>query len=340
MALRTTNTILFRCAACRTAMDADPAMSGRLVECPSCGSSMLVPARSLLLPPAARRRLWIGLGAGLLAVLLISIAVHLLSSPDSLPPSVQLAKANATAATSPKGTAETGLGPAAASSKDPDSSFQELAAQHRKLGKQYEELANWVLNNMRGRFLLKERFVKNLNLPSVTDGFALHPDMMDFLEVSPKERDLLEDALDYGLSSMASLESRFLSVTQKAPEHVALYIPPYEREGAAMQEDLYHAMETVLGADRFDRLLDAGEKDLIKRYHYFGTAARTMTFVLTASEDPAEQPYLVIRDGWVIPDGPGKRSIQVAETAVRQLPRDYLPYLSWLPEYMAAFAQP
>ena len=339
MASRTTNSILFRCTACRNAMEADPAMVGRLVECPSCNSSMLVPNRSLRLPPAARRRLWIGLGAGLLAVLLISIAVRLLSSPDSLPPSVQLAKANAS--TLVKAPGEGGPGPSATVTRaEPDSSFQELAARHRKLGKQYEELANWVLNNMRGRFLLKERFVKNLNLPSVTDGFGLHPDMMDFLEVSPKERDLLEDALDYGLSSMASLESKFLSVTQKAPEHVALYIPPYEREGAAMQEDLYRAMETVLGADRFDRLLDAGEKDLIKRYHYFGTAARTMTFVLTASENPAEQPYLVIRDGWVIPDGPGKRSIQVAESAVRQLPRDYLPYLSWLPEYMAAFAKP
>lgn len=321
-------------------MEADPGSAGRLVECPSCGSSMLVPARSLLLPPAVRRRLGIALGAGLLAVILVGFAVRLLSSPDNLPPAVTWAQGDATPTTTRAAVSTNAEALAATRPSDAGPALQELEARHRKLGRQYEELANWVLNNMRGRFLLKERFVKKLNLPSVTDGFGLHPDMMEFLEVSPKEQDLLEDALDYGLSSMAALESRFLSVTQKAPEHVALYIPPYEREGAAMQQDLYRAMETVLGADRFDRLLDTGETDLIKRYHYFGTAARTMTFVLTAPEDASEQPYLLIRDGWVIPDGPGKRSIQVAETAVRELPRDYLPYLSWLPEYMAAFARP
>lgn len=146
--------------------------------------------------------------------------------------------------------------------------------------------------------------------------------------------------MGFGLATMASLESRFLTVTQRAPEHVLLHIPPYTQEGAAMQDDLYQAMETVLGADRFDRLLDAGEKDLIKRYHYFGTAARTMTFELTAADDPKDPPFLAIRDGWVIPDGPGKRSVQVTEAAVREMPREYLPYLSWLPEYMAAFVKP
>lgn len=301
---------------------------------------MLVPARSMRFPPETRRRLIIGAGAGLLAVLLLNLAARLLAHPDPVPqvPAATTAAPTLGRDTGPAATPAPG-GPSLRRADPPDA-YRELQAAHRSLGRQYEKLANWVLNNMRGRFLLKERFVRNLDLPAVTDGFAVHPDMMEFLEVSPRERDLLEDAMGYGLSTMAALEARFLSVTQSAPERVALHIPPYEREGAAMQEDLYRAMETVLGNDRFGRLLDAGERDLIKRYHYFGTAARTMIFTLTAADDPRDPPYLVIRDGWVIPDGPGKRSIQVAEASVREMPKDYLPYLSWLPEYMAAFVRP
>ena len=293
----------------------------------------------MMVPPAARRRLLIGAAAGLVAVLVIGLALRLMQ--DTAPADFRTAR-----------TTESVPGPVVdaggdnLSVMDVDSgipagvSRRDWEAEHRSLNRKYEELANWVLNNMRGRFLLKDRFVKHLQFPAVTDEFGLHPDLMEYLEVNPRERDLLEDAMDFGLSTMATLESRFLTVTQRAPEHVLLHIPPYTREGAVMQDDLYRAMETVLGADRFDRLLDAGERDLIKRYHYFGTAARTMTFELTAADDPKDPPFLAIRDGWVIPDGPGKRSVQVTEAAVREMPREYLPYLSWLPEYMAAFVKP
>lgn len=315
--------------------------TGRLVECPACRASMLVPARSMVFPPEVRRRLWIGAGAGAVGAILLGVALHLMALPPDIPgpdgpPASPVAATGSARAPGEKGVRT----PDPASPDSGRSAFQDLEMAHRKLNRQYEDLANWVLTNMRGRFLLKDRLVKHLNLPAVTDGYAFHPDMMEYLEVSPRERDLLEDAMGYGLSTMAALEARFLSVTQSAPERVALHIPPYEREGSAMQEDLYRAMETVLGSDRFDRLLDAGERDLVKRYHYFGTAARTMTFTLTAADDPRDPPYLVIRDGWVLPDGPGKRNIQVAEASVREMPKEYLPYLSWLPEYMAAFVPP
>lgn len=309
---------------------------GRLMSCPSCRAAGLVPDRSFLLSPASQRRLLIGAGAGLVAVLVIGLSLRLMQGPTPPPASVGRST-TMPAATMGMARASAALSGAAAPANPVQS---DLETEHRKLNRKYEELANWVLNNMRGRFLLKDQFVKHLQFPAVTDEFGLHPDLMEYLEVSARERGLLEDAMDFGLTTMATLESRFLTVTQRAPEHVLLHIPPYTQEGAAMQDDLYRAMETVLGADRFDRLLDAGEKDLIKRYHYFGAAARTMTFELTAADDPKDPPFLAIRDGWVIPDGPGKRSVQVTEAAVREMPREYLPYLAWLPEYMAAFVKP
>lgn len=312
---------------------------GRLHGCPACGAACLVPARSYHLPPASRRRLLLGLGAGLVAVAVITFSLRLMElRPAEQEPAAGLPRRE-------MGEVST-YATALAAAKAPrledvaKPGARDWESEHRALNRKYEELANWVLNNMRGRFLLKDKFVKNLQFPSMTTEFGLHPELMEYLEVNDRERGLLEDAMDYGLATMATLESRFLSVTQRAPEHVLLHIPPYVREGAVMQDDLYRAMETVLGADRFDRLLAAGEKDLVKRYHYFGTAARTMTFELTAADDPKDPPFLAIRDGWVIPDGPGKRNVQVTEAAVRELPREYLPYLSWLPEYMAAFVAP
>lgn len=336
--------IYFRCTACEGRLAAAQGEVGRLVDCPACQAAILVPAKSTVWPPGLRRFLFIGATQVLVLGLVVGGVVHLLARQRE---NGENAPGTTIRAPVAKASQPAELGPdRAPTSKSrtatdtPDRSFQDLQTAHRALNKQYDELANWVLSNMRGRFLLKEKFVKNLHLSPLTEEYLLHPDMMDYLEVSPKERDLLEDALGFGLTSMATLETKFLSVTQSTPERVAVHIPPYEQEGAAMQDDLYRAMETVLGSDRFGRLLDAGEKDLIKRYHYFGAAARTMVFQLTAAEDPSEPPYLVIRDGWIIPDGVGKRSIQVAETSVRELPRDYMPYLSWLPEFVAAYAKP
>lgn len=337
--------IYFRCTACAGRLAAAQDEVGRLIECPACQSSILVPARSTAWPPGLRRFLLIGTAQLLVVVLLGGLVAMLMGrnhSDGEEQKSAQLSRPLDTRSTlSPDlGPDRTPDAPVEDGGEPTDRAFQDLQTAHRALSKQYNELANWVLSNMRGRFLLKEKFVKNLSMSPLTDEYFLHPDMMEFLAVSPRERDLLEDALGYGLSSMAKLETKFLSVTQSTPDRVAVHIPPYEQEGAAMRDDLYRAMETVLGANRFGRLLDAGEKDLIKRYHYFGAAARTMVFQQTAAEDPSEPPYLVIRDGWIIPDGVGKRSIQVAEASVRELPRDYIPYLSWLPEFVAAYAKP
>jgi DNA-directed RNA polymerase subunit RPC12/RpoP len=337
MHFRSPGEVYFRCSACRGRLAAERVAAGRLVECPACRSSLLVPEQSTAWPPALRRFLWIVATHGLAIVLLTGLGVYLLTrnqaetwadAPEPLAPSVRRAAAV--------------IAPAPASERPgvAEGVYTELQTSHQALGRKYEELANWVLTNMRGRFLLKEKFVKNVQIAPLSDEYLLSPDIADFLNIQPQEQALLEDALGFGLSSLAVLEAKYISVTQSTPDRVAVHIPSYVEEGASMQDDLYRAMETVLGAQRFSQLLTASEKELAKRYHYFGKASRTMVFQKTAAEKATDAPYLVIRDGWIMPDGVGKRSIQVEEASVRDLPRDYLPYLSWLPEFVAAYAQP
>lgn len=321
--------------------------AGRLVTCRICSASQLAPMRSVYWTPARRSR-WIGLGLGCTVAALVVLlggqiwvrSTRKAEKPAPVaarPVSQEVAAERASPAPAPPPAAPP---PAPEKPVEENPRYRELQTAHRAVSRQYEELANWVLNNMRGRFLLKEKLVKNVKIPPLTEGFQLHPELADFLEINDKERSLLEDALDYGRSSMLAVEGQYLSVTQFTPDRVAVHIPPYEKEGVTMQRDLYDAMETVLGAERFGRMLTAGEQDLIKQYHYFGAATRTLIFQLMADPQPNQPPYLVIRDGWILPDGPSQRTMQIAEASVRELPNDYLPYLQWLPDFVAAYARP
>lgn len=303
---------------------------------------MLVPTRSTTWPPALRRFLWVVTANGLAVLALTGLAVHLLVRGPTGGEAVRNVRVAPVVAPSvPRVQAPAKPGSVERKERKADNTaYDVLQSEHRALGSKYEELANWVLNNMRGHFLLSEKLSRHVLIPPLTDDYLVNPDFAEYLKLNPKEQELLEDAFGYGLSSLVELESRFLSVTQSAPDRAVVQIPSYEKEGAAMREDLYRAMETVLGAQRFGQLLQAGEKELAQRYHYFGHASRSMVFQETASGNPEEPPYLVIRDGWIIPDGPGKRSIQVAEASVRELPSEYLPYVSVLPGFVVNYAQP
>ncbi len=99
-------------------------------------------------------------------------------------------------------------------------------------------------------------------------------------------------------------------------------------------------LTAALGEARFNRLLDMTAEELERQYHYFGNAQRTMVFEQAVSPDDPENPFLVIKDGWIRPDGPHGRTYEVSETSVRELPAQYKDYVGLLPAYVAAFAQP
>lgn len=338
--------IFFRCTACRRRLAIQSAGAGHLVDCPNCGASLQVPQQSTIIPPARVRLAWSVAICGAALAGLVFAGLHIWEggAHDVAPAAIQASAGAAPALAAP---AAAGAPATRAAAADGDlaarlaleQQHRELVASHRAVSKQYEELANWVLTNMRGRFPLKERFVSRLRFSPVTEDFAVHPDLAEFLGVNEQEQGLLNDALAYGRDSMGALETTYLSVTQVAPDSVTLYIPPYEQEGAAVRDDLYRALETVLGRPRFDRLLEISEEELVRSYHYFGTAARTMMFQLTPSGQDDEPPYLTIHDGWVVPTGPGTRESKATESAVRELPKAYDAYLAWLPDFVQAYTR-
>jgi hypothetical protein len=334
--------IYFRCTACRRRLAIGASGAGHLVECPSCSASLQVPQASTILAPDRLRLVWITGSTALGLALLAGAGWRLWQqpAPTSMEPNRVVAAAARQAASGPGHAAEVkagALAPDVARLQVLEKENRELLAASRASGKQYEELANWVLKNMRGRFPLKDQFVSKLKFSPLTEEFAVHPDVADFLDLNENEQGLLNDAFAYGRSSLAEIESAFITVTQASPDRVTLHIPPFEKEGGALRDDLYGALESVLGRPRFDRLIDVSEEELAKNYHYFGAAARTMIFQLTESENPKDPPYLVIKDGWIIPSGQDRRTIQATESAVRELPATYASYLAWLPDFVAAY---
>lgn len=218
--------------------------------------------------------------------------------------------------------------------------LQEARRVQREATSRYEELANWVLANMRGRFLLKEQHVGRLRFVPVSEDFKVHPELADFLAVSERETGLLNDILQYGRSTLLDLQRRVLIVTQSAPESIELFIPPFEKEGAGLREDLYAAMRSILGPDRFSRMIAVGEEEFTRAYDFFGAASRSVAFQLVPGETPRDPPHLVIRDAWVIQKGESRRVTETSEEAVRELPARYTPYLAWLPDFVSFYAKP
>ncbi len=343
--------IFFRCTACRRRLAADAGAAGHLLNCPNCRASLRVPESSTAADPLAVRRRVTTLVvlAGFLAC---GVAGWVLARrvPGESPGRIQSVQTRvATPATGKTGTSATsstralrGDGARATASEVAvaPQAVQQLQEENRAISRQYEELANWILSNLRGRFLLKQQHVGKLRFAPVNEDFSVNADLADFLAVNPNESTLMNDVFQFSRDSLVGLQQTYMTATQDAPDRVTLYIPPFEREGAALREELYGALQGVLGSDRFGRLLEVGEKELTRSYDYFGTASRTLVFESVSDPRVSAKPYLVIRDGWVIPQDESRRTTETSEEAVTELPARYNSYLAWLPDFIAAYAKP
>lgn len=292
-----------------------------------------------------RHLAWGGLFS--VATLLVLVAIYLwMQSPGLDVPYTSIAlragRAPVPSAAGPR------PGPGLAPADGPSTGFdrlsggpaQQLAAENADIRQQLESLMNWVLANVRGKYPLPERMVTNLAVAAVNKDFTLSGDVAELLRVTPEERSMVDDALVTTRQNIAVIESDVMQVAESGPDKVKLYVPPYEEEGLAAREDLYAALEVTLGASRFDRFMDVANKSLEEQYNYFGRAARTMTFEVAYPSDQSIPPYLVIRDGWDIPDGQSSHTIQIKESSVYELPPAYLAYLNLMPANVASYARP
>lgn len=341
--------IYFRCTACRRRLAIESSAAGQVVDCPNCRASLLVPNESTTTNPiAARRRAAIAfvllgfLGCGFAGWLIAGGPTpQPTGASTSASVAVNAGGAKLNAPPSRHGVAEMEAArEQSADGAEMQRENEQLQFANRAMSKQYEELANWVLRNLKGRFLLKQEHVGRLRFEPVNEEFELNADLADFLTASSEETGLMNDVFQYSHSMLLDLQKSVLTATQDAPARVTLFIPPFEREGAAVRDDLYGALQTVLGSERFDRLLQVSQKDLAKAYDYFGSAARTMVFEVVPDPRPSAAPFLLIRDAWAIPQDASRRTTESYEEAVTRLPERYNAYLAWLPDYISAYAKP
>ena len=216
---------------------------------------------------------------------------------------------------------------------------RQLKQQNRELQGRLSAIMNWILANFRGKYPLSEGQMSRLQLQPVNGDFTLSDEVTDFLKVTPVEKEDINDALAYARDYLSQIEAALITVTNPRPDKVILHIPTFPEEGKALQEDLYSAIDVTLGPTRFDRFLTVAETGLKSNFSYFGEASRTMVFELAYAQDGGS-PMLKIKDGWVIEIEPGLRSVTATETYVTNLPAGYAGYLSWLPEYVSAYADP
>lgn len=343
--------VYLKCPSCRKWLVYPATGQPYAVHCPSCAAHLRIPAR-----PGS---LWNQLAAR--PGLAVKLALLLLVPAVAIPLALQTPSAARTeAARVPLRTGMPAQAPAARVTKPEaevvdvtyrdtavdetlfglETEKEQLAAENQELRTQFEKLANWVLASFRGKYPLPQRMVTNLRIEPVNDDFTLHPDLAELLQVTPGEKEMMDDAFVATRQTISDLEESILSITENAPDRLTLYIPPYEDEGVALKEDLYGALEATLGANRFDRMVDVAQEQLEKQYHYFGTAARTLVFEVSPPQQEGEPAVLVIKDGWIIPDGGNGRSVEVKESAVTELPRAYLAYLHHMPPNVAAYARP
>ena len=214
-----------------------------------------------------------------------------------------------------------------------------LRTQNNELKSRLVSVLNWILENFRGKYPLSEAHMAKLQIPPMTDDYTLHPDALSFLKVTPDEEQKVNDAFAYARQTLDEIEAAIITVTNPRPDKVILHIPTFPEDGKVLQEDLYAALDTTLGQDRFDRFLQVSESGLKQSFYQFGEASRTMVFEL-AYDSESTTPQLKIKDGWVIDLGPNSRQVTAVESFVTNLPAKYNGYLAWLPDYVGMYAAP
>lgn len=334
--------LYFTCPACRGHLVVERSGAGYSAPCPHCAASVRVPHRSSLPPRLARVLRLVGLN-GALVLAVSAVTLYGLGSfrPDApAPEPVEVAATKPPVAGARRPSARDAARAEEPAGFVPEAQNRELAQAHADLQARYDDLGNWVLQNVRGKFPLDDRLLNRLDLAPMDEHYMLHGDVVEVLQVKPEEKALVDDALIATRDALSQMEQALLTVTQTAPHKATLYIPAYADSGEQARQDLYQALSTALGEARFNRLLDMTQRQLEKQYHYFGSAQRTMVFELASTEENPDDAFLVIKDGWIRPDGENGRTYEVSERSVRELPAQYSSYLNLLPAYVAAFAKP
>jgi len=328
--------IWFYCPACEKKLVVGSEAGGFRADCPECGVNIPIPVRSTAFPSWVRKG---AIMAGQAALLLAGIGVgwFLAFAP---PAAVDDAAFTAKAVES-NAAPESGTDAPDAQARASAEINRQLLDDHVELQGRYNKMVQWMLENYRGKFPLPERLVSRLRIQPLTDQGDVSPDLVEILRLSDQERVLVQDVITYVRENIQQAERSRVQVTDHGDHHITYSVPTFPEVGLELREDLFLTLETTLGSQRFDRLVDVAGESLREQLHFFGEAARTLTFeVIFPAVAGAHPPYLLIRDGWVVPEGESVRLTRVTETAVMRLPETYRAYEGWLPENLSHYATP
>jgi len=203
-----------------------------------------------------------------------------------------------------------------------------LQSENDKLREQLAALLQWIMDNFRGKYPLNEQMLERLHLQAVGPEIALHPEVIDFLNISPAEQSRINDALYYARIAITLLEQQRMRWERTSPDAAQVEIASFPEDGERLREHLYAALDQALGPVRSERFLRTAGSSLETNYSYFGRADRRLAFSLDRS-DPAA-PRMNIRDEWTRTDGDGRRRTEAVEFTVEDIPDTYKPYLQQL----------
>lgn len=334
--------IWFRCPACDGKLVVDAVAGGRRATCPECAGDIPVPRHSTMLPS------WLKDGAiyATVAVLLAGAAgggawVALSAdrvrvATDSTP--YEFAGRDEQVAGAPLSPVEET--PAQTASKDENrAQSRALEEENLQLNRQYEELTQWMIENYQGKYPLPERMVNALRLDTVTKSGEISPDLAEILRLSDEEKGQMKSAIDYARSLIRQTERDLVTVKEQSELRISYEVPVFPEVGRILRDDMFYSLENTLGAPRFDRMLDVAGESMRQELHYFGEASRTLTFEIVMPANAGDHPpYLMIRDGWMVPDGESVRVTTIKETAALGLPENYRDYQDWIPDNFSAYA--
>lgn len=229
---------------------------------------------------------------------------------------------------------ETRVAPDPAVEKSPELQQQVATLEREKeqIQQQLTDFLEWLLTNYKGKYPLPEQYMAKLRLAPVSGDLTLNSDVADLLKISPGEEELINDAFLGTEQLLIEVQTALMTIREERPDKVVVHIPAFGEEGELVKDDLLLALEATLGAQRFDRFLEVGEKELDETFQKFGQRARTIVFEMVYPQELDAPPLLRIKDGWIEDDGPDRKIVTATQSTVEELPEEYLAYIDWLGE--------
>lgn len=215
-----------------------------------------------------------------------------------------------------------------------------LQQENVRLRARLDDMLNWILDNVRGNYLLPEEQMENLRIRPLAEDGGVSGDLETVLRLDEREVQRLESAFDESRGVLLELESEGITVSSPADYQTVLNIPPYaDAGGEVVREELYRQLQQTLGKARFDRFLQIAGEGLDEQFGHFGGEDRTLAFEAFEDEESGEE-QLYVRDERAVPDAEeiGRVNVTSIERIVSRLPEEYYGYRDWLPDYVTRFA--